>query len=108
MRTATRRAAKAVMPRMSVTEGASVSMVAGSGMSLCQKTGVLVEDVMVVAVAVAVAVEDGQNQRVEVKSLTGQLPSVMRTVLAGTVLLRGLGTLEEGAAIPEKKSVATE
>jgi type II secretory pathway component PulK len=91
-------------------------MVTGSGVSLGKKIGVLVEVVMVVAVAAAVAVADGQNQSVEVKSLTGQLSSMRRTVLvrtglAGTVPLRELGTtgmLGEGAAMPEKKSLVTE
>jgi hypothetical protein len=73
--------------------------------SLGKKIGVLVEVVMVVAVAAAVAVADGQNQSVEVKSLTGQLSSLMGTVLAETVLLRELGTLGEGASMPERKSV---
>jgi hypothetical protein len=91
-------------------------MVTGSGISLGEKIGVLVEVVIVVALAVAVAVADGQNHRVEMKSLTGQLSSMrgtvlVRTGLAGTVPLRELGTkgmLGEGAAMPEKKSLVTE
>jgi hypothetical protein len=80
-------------------------MVTGSGMSLGEKTGVLVA--VKVAVAVAVAVADGQNQSVEVKSLTGQLPSVMRTVLLGATL-GTTGVPGEGASMPEKRSVVME
>ena len=88
-----RAAKKATRPmqRMPVTDGARASTVTGSGMSLGEKTGVLVEVVVAAMVAVAVAVADGQNQSIEVKSLTGQLSPIMGTVLvrtgpAGTVL----------------------
>ena len=108
-----RTAKKATRPtqRMPVTDGACVSTVSGSGMSLGEKSGVLVEVVIVAVVAVAVAVADGQNQSVEVKSLTGQLVSTMGTVLvrtgpAGTVL-GTKGVLEEGALMRGKKYCCT-
>lgn len=64
---------------------ACVSAVTGcSAMLLGRKTGALV--VVAVVGAVAVAVADGQNQSVEVKSLTGQLSSTIETVLGLTVL----------------------
>lgn len=66
---------------------ASVSKVTGSGILLGEKAGVLVAVVVAMAVALGITLVDGQNQSVEVKSLTRQLLSIM-----GAVLARGLGT----------------
>lgn len=93
------------MSRVSVLgrPDACVSAVTGcSAMLLGRKTGALV--VVAVVGAVAVAVADGQNQSVEVKSLTRHLSSTMDTVLGRTGLTGTvLGTkvlLGEGGLMP--------